>query len=110
MGMYDDGRPVYVVSYTTANRNHGYIFDIALKTEGTSTIFTLQNNARFVRSGQNVDFIDPPLGGTWTQEHLVSAVNQLSKQATSSFQMRNVKTLNTSVSCKSYADADRQTQ
>jgi hypothetical protein len=109
-GTFDDGRPVYVVSYTTANRDRGYVFNIALKTEGKLTVFTLQNNARFVRSGKNVDFVEPPVEGTWTQEHLVSAVNQISLQTTSSFHVKNAKSVNTSVSCKSYADADRQAQ
>ncbi len=76
-GYYPGETVLYLVDYTVPSRSEGLVFAIFLRRRDGRRVFDIQNNAKFRRSDngvQGVDFVDPPLGGTWTQQHLVSVI------------------------------------
>jgi hypothetical protein len=104
----DFGRQIYLVTYVSSDRRQGYVFDIGYKEQNGRWVLLLQNNAKFVRSGKDVNFVEPALGGTWTQEHLIEGIERIGAQSTSSFQIRNLLKPDSSTVCRSYSDPDRQ--
>jgi hypothetical protein len=106
-GSNEFGHAIYLVIYLSSDRTQGYIFDIGYKKQDGRWVLLLQNNAKFIRSGKDVSFIDPPLGGTWTQEHLIKGIERIATQPTVSFRVQNLLKPD-STDCKSYADPDRQ--
>jgi hypothetical protein len=78
---YPGTKEMYVVMYAAPARSNGLVFAIVLTQQDDHEVFNIQNNASFVLSKKGdfggVDFVTPPLGGTWTQEHLASAIKDL---------------------------------
>jgi len=98
---------LYVVSYTSASRTRGYVFTIFLKMQNRRQLFNIQNNAKFVRTkkiSDGVDFVEAPLGGIWTQEHLVSAIKQIERLPRFEVPASELSQASSLVGCHSYAD------
>src|SRR5450755_3251339 len=78
---YAPERVIYVVMYAAPTRSNGLVFSIFLTKHQALQNFDIQNNASFVLSRRDgphgVAFVDPPLGGTWTQERLASAIRPI---------------------------------
>jgi hypothetical protein len=51
-----------------------------------------------------VSFVSPPLGGTWTQEHLTAAIKQIEKQPSFSISVKDLLVVDPLADCESYAD------
>jgi hypothetical protein len=105
---YPRERVLYVVSYTGPGRSEGFVFTVFLQQHDQSLIFNIQNNAKFVRSKggiEGVDFVEPPLGGTWTQEHLVRAIKRIEGQPKFSVQVKDLQAPFPTTECESYADS-----
>ena len=68
--------------------------------------FSIFNNATFVRTKSGIEFTGAPLGGIWTQQHLVSAIKQIERNPR--FQIP-VNTLHpsSSIRCEAYTDSLR---
>ena len=98
---------LYVVSYTGPNRLKGFVFTIFVKQEDHHQVLYISNNAKFVRTNKSsggVDFIEDPLGGIWTQEHLVSAIKQIEKNSILVIPIIEIPRDISSNYCHSYAD------
>jgi hypothetical protein len=83
------------------------VFAIVLTQQDDREVFDIQNNASFVLSKhepEGVSFVDPPLGGTWTQEHLASAIKQIETQPRFSILVKDLYATDSSVHCESYTD------
>lgn len=96
-----------VVDYSGPGRSEGMVFTIFLEKKDGRQIFNIQNNARFVRSKdgmQGIDFVDPPLGGTWTQQHLVSAIKQIERQPRFTLSASDLVEPSAPTQCESYTD------
>jgi hypothetical protein len=105
---YPGEKVLYVVSYTGPGRSEGFVFTVFLEQHDQSLIFNIQNNAKFVRSRdgiEGVDFVEPPLGGTWTQEHLVRAIKRIEGQSKFSVQVKDLQAPFPATGCESYADS-----
>jgi len=79
---YPGDRVIYVVEYAAPVRSDGLVFAIFLTKHDGHQAFNIQNNASFVLSKDDpsgVSFVNPPVGGTWTQEHLASAIKEIEK-------------------------------
>lgn len=103
---YPGDKVVYVVAYATATRSNGRVFEVFLTADGRREVFNIQNNARFVLSKHEpggVSFVSPPLGGTWTREHLASAIRRVEKRPRFSILLKDLKA-DDSCRCDSYAD------
>jgi hypothetical protein len=72
-------------------------------------VFNIQNNASFVLSKNEpsgVSFVNPPLGGTWTQEHLASAIKEkeIERQPRFALSLKDLFAADPSLVCESYTD------
>jgi len=105
---YPGEKMLYVVEYKNPSRPDGFVFTIFLTDRDGRQGFNIQNNARFTLSkdgDEGVSFADPPLGGTWTREHLVSAIKRIEKQPRVTLSMKNLLAVDSSVSCEAYTDS-----
>ena len=108
---YPGEKMLYIVEYSKPSRSDGFVFTIFLTDKDGSHGFNIQNNARFTLSKSRdggVSFATPPLGGTWTQEHLVLAIKRIEKQPKVTLSMKNLLTVESSVSCEAYTDPQPQ--
>lgn len=104
---YPGTKVMYVVIYAAPARSSGLVFAIVLTQRDDHEVFDIQNNASFVLSKREpigVSFVNPPLGGTWTQEHLASAIKQIEKQPRFTIPVRDFVVADASTSCESYTD------
>lgn len=104
---YPGKKMLYVVDYPDRSRPDGLVFTIFLTEHDGRQNFNIQNNARFKLSkgADEVSFISPPLGGTWTRKHLVSAIRQIEKQPKVTITAKDMLTIDSSVSCEAYTDS-----
>ena len=108
---YSPDRVIYLVKYAAPARSNGLVFAIFLTEHDGHQAFNIQNNASFVLSKDEpsgVSFVNPPLGGTWTQEHLASAIRQIEKQPRFTIPVKNLSSMDTSISCEAYTDPQRK--
>jgi hypothetical protein len=106
---YPGEKMLYVLEYPKPSRADGFVFTIFLTNRDGGQDFNIQNNARFQLSKDGdggVSFATPPLGGTWTQEHLASAIKQIEKQPKFTISSKDMLTIDSSISCE--ADTDPQ--
>jgi hypothetical protein len=67
---YPGEKVLYLVNYAAPTGSTGLVFAIFLTEHEGRQVFNIQNNASFVLSKDDrdgVSFVNPPLGGTWTQ-------------------------------------------
>lgn len=108
---YPNDKVIYVVNYPSPTRSKGLVFAVFLSQKVGHQEFDVQNNASFVLSKSDpsgVSFENPPLGGTWTQEHLASAIKQIEKQPRFTIPVAELSSVDPSASCESYVDPQRQ--
>jgi hypothetical protein len=108
---YPGDKVIYVVNYTTADRSNGLVFAVFLTEHDGRQEFNIQNNASFVLSKKElggVSFVNPPLGGAWTQEHLASAIKEIEKKSRSKIPVTDISYVDASVSCVAYTDPQRK--
>jgi hypothetical protein len=104
---YSPDRVVYLVKYAAPVRSNGLVFAVFLTERDGHQTFNIQNNASFVLSKDEpigVSFMDPPLGGTWTQEHLASAIKEIEKQPRFTLSVKDLFAADASVVCEAYTD------
>jgi hypothetical protein len=104
---YPGDKVVYVVNYAAPAGSSGLVFAIFLTEHEGLQDFNVQNNASFVLSKDElggVAFVNPPLGGTWTQEHLASAIKRIEKQPRFTISVKDLSAADASIRCESYTD------
>jgi hypothetical protein len=104
---YPGDKVIYLVAYAAPARSNGSVFAVFLTDHDGRETFNIQNNASFVLSKREpigVSFVNPPLGGTWTQEHLASAIKKIEKQRRVSIPIEKLLAADSSVTCESYTD------
>jgi hypothetical protein len=104
---YSPDRVIYLVNYAAPARSNGLVFAIFLTEHDGHQAFNIQNNASFVLSKDEpigVSFVTPPLGGTWTQEHLASAIKEIEKQPRFALSAKDLSAADPSLVCEAYTD------
>jgi hypothetical protein len=104
---YSPDRVIYLVNYAAPARSNGLVFAVFLTEHDGHQVFNIQNNASFVLSKNEpigVSFVNPPLGGTWTQEHLASAIKEIEKQPRFALSAKDLLAADASLVCESYTD------
>jgi hypothetical protein len=104
---YPGEKVLYVVNFASPTRSNGLVFSLFLSQDNNHQVFNIQNNASFVLSRDDVhgvSFVNPPLGGVWTQERLANAIDQIEKQPRFSIPDRVFLAEDASISCESYTD------
>jgi hypothetical protein len=97
-----------VVSYTSPSRASGFVFTIFITKKNQRPVFNIQNNAKFIRTKKypdGVNFIEDPLGGIWTQEHLVSAIKRIENQPQFEISEPELQQASALEGCHAYADS-----
>ena len=92
---------VFVAAYTQ-NRG-GNLFDFKVERSGEGQSLTIQNNLAFVRSRSGVSFVEPPLGGVWTEQLLDRVVKQIALRPRFILLTKDLK-VGPKTDCRSYAD------
>jgi hypothetical protein len=106
---YPGEHVLYVVNFAGPTRSNGLAFTIFLEQQDHRQVFNIQNNASFVfgdTTGE-ISFVNPPLGGTWTHEHLASAIKQIEKEPRYTVSVKEIPTEDHSISCVSYTDSQK---
>jgi hypothetical protein len=106
---YPGEKVVYVVNYAAPHRTNGWVFVVFLTEQNGHQYFNIQNNATFVLSKRGVDRVSfvgagQPLGGIWTQEHIVMAIKKIETQTRFTLDKKDFLAAMPSVSCESYTD------
>lgn len=104
---YPDARMLYVVNYLDSSGPDGYVFTIFMIERQGRRRFNIQNNAVFAVSTHGrheVSFVDPPLGGSCTREHLISAIQQIEKQPRFTISAEDLLEIDSAISCEAYTD------
>jgi hypothetical protein len=104
---YPGTKEVYVVIYAAPAKSNGTVFAIVSTQKDGHDVFDIQNNASFVLSKDEpigVSFVTPPLGGTWTQEHLAMAIKEIEKQHRFALSVKDLSAANASLVCEAYTD------
>lgn len=107
---YSGDKVIYIVVYAAPARANGWFFAVFPTGNDRHEVFNIQNNATFVLSKHEqlgVSFTNPPLGGTWTQEHIVSAIKEIEKQPRFTILVKDLYAP-TSCTCESYTDPQRK--
>lgn len=102
---YPGEKVIYVVAFKAPARSNGSVFAVFLTTKDGHDTFNIQNNATFVLSNKEpngVSFVNSPLGGVWTQNHLASAIREIEKQSRFMIPVNSLLAAG-SCSCESYA-------
>ena len=101
---YPGEKVVYVVRYI--DRDHGEAFAVFLSEHQGQQVFNIQNNATFARTKAGVQFSGEPLGGVWTQQHLVSAIRRIERQPRFAISVSDLSP-SPRVRCEAYTDNER---
>lgn len=104
---YPDGRVIYIVEYSVLSRSKNSVLTVFLTDDNGSQGFNIQNNATFVLSKEEssgVLFLNPPLGGTWTQQHLAAAIKEIEKQPRFAISAEELVDNDMTIQCESYTD------
>lgn len=104
---YPGEKVIYVVDYTGSDRSGGMVFAVFMTQKDGRQIYDIQNNAGFVRSKdgeEGIDFTEPPLGGTWTQQHIVAAIKSIERLRTIAVPASDLLRPTTGTVCASYTD------
>jgi len=101
---YPGKKVLYVVNYQGSSRSKGFVYTIFLTTVKSKEVYNLQNNAKFVRTKDGIDFVEPPLGGTWTQQHIEAAVMRIEQSPVFLIPSESLLAPPNSIRCESYAD------
>jgi hypothetical protein len=110
---YPGDKVIYVVNYAAPTRSNGLVFTIFVTEHDGRQDSNIQNNASFVLSRdqfEGVSFVNPPLGGTWTQEHLASAIKRIEKQPRFIISVKDLSAADPSIRCESYTDPQPKTR
>jgi hypothetical protein len=105
---YPGERLLYIVNYPDTPRSDGMAFTILLTSAGGRENFNIQNNASFTAAKNGaveLSFTTPPLGGTWTQQHLASAIKQIEKEPGRTIAVQEMLAIDSSVDCEAYSGA-----
>jgi hypothetical protein len=107
---YPGDKVIYVVNFAAPARSNGFVFAVFVTVRDGLQHFNIQNNATFVLSkdgSYGVSFVDPPLRGTWTQEHLASAVKRIDKQPRLTISVKSLLAAEPSIRCESYTEPEK---
>lgn len=99
---------LYIVHYTTPTHTDGMIYTLLAHGKESHRVLRLQSRAAFRQSddgSQQIELVDPPLGGIWTQDRILSAIHQVGFH-TWTITVADLQNRSGSVQCESSPDAD----
>ena len=94
----------YITQYTNPDRSRGFVYTVFYSDQNGHTNFDIQNNDRFIRRKSGIDFVDPPLGGEWTQQRLIRGIEHAARKPVVSIPLTSLTVPLGSSECRSYTD------
>lgn len=101
---YPGEEALYLVNYEGSNRSKGLAFVFFVAERDRRRVFRLENNASFMLKKKGVEFVDPPLGGIWTQEHFEAAIEHIEQDPKMEVVVKDLRGNFPDVRCESYSD------
>jgi hypothetical protein len=95
---------LYVVTYEDSNPLRGLAFVFFVRQKDRHRIFRAENNATFVRKKKGIEFLEAPLGGVWTQEHMEAAIEHVELEPKVEFDVKELREKSADVRCESFSD------
>ncbi len=74
---FNGARFIDVVVFNNSKHDQGFIFDIRVHEEGRRHIYSVENNAAWKKEADEYKFEEPPLGGNFRQNQMVSILQQI---------------------------------
>lgn len=102
---YPGDKVMYVVEFNNVDKNIGAVFVIFLSKQNEAQVFDIQNNANFIINTHGISFPNPPLGGIWTHEHIISAIKVIEKGQRFVVPAHSTSIVSSGIACKSYTDS-----
>jgi|HubBroStandDraft_5_1064220.scaffolds.fasta_scaffold77081_1 hypothetical protein len=102
---YPGEQALYVVDYSGSKLEKGLAYVFFVRQKDKRRILRVENNASFERKKKGIEFLEKPVGGVWTQEHLEDAIDRIGQDSMYLFSVKEMRAPSTDVSCESYADA-----
>ena len=105
---WPDRRMLYVVIYPNRSKRGGFVYTLFIRGREGKEVFDIQNNASFVLSKnayRGVSFVDPPLGGDWTRQHLALAIREIEKRPRATILVQDLNRIDSSFVCQAYTDS-----
>ena len=99
---YPGEEALYLVNYE-GSKGQAFVFFVGDRDR--RRVFRLENNASFMRKKKGIEFVDPPLGGVWTQEHFESAIERIEQDPKMEVVVKDLRGNFPDVRCESYSDA-----
>jgi len=101
---YPGEEALYLVNYEGSNMSKGLAFVFFVGDRDRRRVFRLENNASFMRKKKGIEFVDPPLGGVWTQEHFEAAIERIEQDPKMEVLVKDLRGSFPDVRCESYSD------
>ena len=102
---YPGEQALYVVDYFGPKLSKGLAYVFFVRQKDRLRVLRVENNASFERKKKGIEFLEKPIGGVWTQEHLEEAIDRIGQDAMYLFPVKDLREPSSDVSCESYADA-----
>jgi hypothetical protein len=101
---YPGKHVAYLTEYTRPDRSKGFVYIVFYSDHDGHFRFDIQNNAIFVRRKHNIDFLKLPLGGIWTQQHVIEGIEYAAKNPPVAIPVKSLSVPMKADECRSYAD------
>ncbi len=101
---YPGDKVAYITQYTKLDRSQGFVYTVVYSDANGQLSFDIQNNARFIRRKSGIDFVDPPLGGDWTQQRLINGIEHASRKPAVLIPLTSLTVPLGADECRSYTD------
>ena len=96
------GHPHLIIA-VYSNGTSGQVYDVERSAKAGKKYLRIENNAAFSLVNGEIVFDDPPLGGVWTQDHLVASLKRIMSRTQQSFMNSTLMAPQPNVVCSSYA-------
>ena len=101
---YPGEQALYVVDYSGPKLAKGLAYVFFVRQKDKRRILRVENNASFERKKKGIEFVEKPVGGVWTQEHLEEAIDRIGQDVMYLLPVKELRAPSPDVTCESYAD------
>ena len=101
---YPGEEALYVVAFEDGNPPKGMAFVFFVLQRDRRHTFRAENNATFVLRKKGIEFLEPPLGGAWTEEHMEAAIEHIESAPRVDFEVKDLREKSADVRCESFSD------
>jgi len=101
---YPGEQALYVVNYMGSKLSKGLAYVFFVRQKDHSRVLRVENNAAFERRKKGIEFLEKPVGGVWTEEHLEDAIDRISQEPMYLFSVKDLREPAPGLRCESYGD------